>query len=211
MSWTCAITSGTGACGAASGSGNAIATTVNLNAAAVATYTISGTVSAAASGALVNTATAGVPAGWTDPNAGNNSATDTDTLTPQSDLAVTKTDGSASAVPGGPISYTVTVTNNGPSNVTGAAFTDTVPAAITGVAWSCSITTGVGLCGNSLGSGNAISTTLDLSSGATATYAVSGTVSPAASGSLANTPPPPSRWARRTRTRVTTAPPTRTR
>ena len=125
-----------------------------------------------ASGTLVNTATAGVPAGWTDPNAGNNSATDTDTLTPQSDLAVTKTDGSATAVPGSPISYTVTVSNNGPSNVTAATFTDTVPAAVTGVAWSCSITTGVGLCGSSLGSGNAIATTLDLSPGATATFAV---------------------------------------
>ena len=33
------------------------------------------------------------PAGVTDPDPANNSATDTDTLTPQADLTITKTDG----------------------------------------------------------------------------------------------------------------------
>ncbi len=186
VTWTCAITSGTGSCGAASGSGNAIATTVNLNAAAVATYTISGTVSPAASGALVNTATAGVPAGWTDPNAGNNSATDTDTLTPLVDLVVTKTDGQASAAPGQALTYTVTVTNNGPSNVTGTTFTDTVPAAVTSISWTCAVSGG-GSCAIASGTGNAVATGLDLAVGAGATLTISGTVAQGASGTLTNT------------------------
>ena len=186
VTWACAITIGTGSCGAASGSGNAISTTVSLNSGAVATYTVAGTVAAGASGTLANTAAAAVPAGWTDPTAANNSATDTDTLTPQSDLAVTKTDGSASAVPGTAVSYTVTVTSSGPSNVTAATFTDPVPASMTGVTWTCSIS-GTGSCGAASAAGNAISTTVSLNAGAVATYTVAGTVAAGASGTLANT------------------------
>ncbi len=185
VTWTCSV-SGAGSCGGASGSGNAISTTVTLNSGAVATYVISGTVSQTASGSIVNTATATVPVGTTDPTPGNDSATDTDTVVRRADLAVTKSDGQATAIAGAPISYAVTVTNNGPSNVAGAAFTDTVPASITGVTWTCSVS-GVGSCGGASGSGNAISTTVTLNSGAVATYVISGTVSQTASGSIVNT------------------------
>ncbi|PSJ23857.1 hypothetical protein B7P34_36510, partial [Streptosporangium nondiastaticum] len=58
------------------------------------------------------------------------------TLTAPADLKVTKT-GPATAAPGGSISYTVTVQNVGPNPLSGASFSDTVPAAITGVNWSC--------------------------------------------------------------------------
>ena len=51
-------------------------------------------------GHLVNTATVDAPAGVTDPTPGNNTATDTDTLTPTADLQITKTDGVAAVVPG---------------------------------------------------------------------------------------------------------------
>jgi uncharacterized repeat protein (TIGR01451 family) len=37
-------------------------------------------------------------------------------LTPQGDLSITKTDGVASKVPGTSVTYTITVTNNGPSH-----------------------------------------------------------------------------------------------
>ena len=53
-----------------------------------------------ATGTLVNTATVAVPAGVTDPAAGNNSATDTDTINASADLSITKTDGSATYTPG---------------------------------------------------------------------------------------------------------------
>ena len=57
------------------------------------TITLSGTIDPAATGSISNTATVSPPAGVTDPTPGNNSATDTDTLTPQADLSITKTDG----------------------------------------------------------------------------------------------------------------------
>ncbi|MEJ5336865.1 MAG: DUF11 domain-containing protein [Thermus sp.] len=105
---------------------------------------------------------------------------------PAADLKVTKT-GPASALPGGPISYTVTVENLGPSPVTGASFTDNVPPEITGVAWSCTPSGGAS-CSAPSGTGNAISLTLNLPVGGSVTIAISGTVSPSAAGqTLANT------------------------
>src|SRR4029079_9630055 len=81
--------------------------------------TLTGTIDPAATGTLTNTAHVSPPDGVTDPTQGNNNATDTDTLTPRADLAVTKTDGVTSAVPGTQNTYTIVVSNNGPGAVTG--------------------------------------------------------------------------------------------
>ena len=88
--WTC-VGAGGGTC-TASGSGN-INDSVNLPAGGSVTYTVSAVIASAATGTLSNTATVSAPAGVSDPTPGNNSATDTDTLAPAADLAVTKTDG----------------------------------------------------------------------------------------------------------------------
>lgn len=63
----------------ASGSGN-INNTVVMPVASTITYKATGTISASATGSISNTATVTAPRGVTDPNTGNNSATDTDTL-----------------------------------------------------------------------------------------------------------------------------------
>ncbi len=75
--WTCVGAEG-GTC-TASGSGN-INDLVNLPSGGSVTYTVSATISASATGTLVNTATVTAPQGVTDPNTANNSATDTDNL-----------------------------------------------------------------------------------------------------------------------------------
>src|SRR5437763_1550368 len=62
-------------------------------------------------------ATACQPSGMTDTDASNNTATDTDALTPQCDLAILKTDGKASVVPGTNDTYSFTVTSNGPGTL----------------------------------------------------------------------------------------------
>jgi hypothetical protein len=64
---------------------------VDLLVGGTATYTLGGTVDPAVTGTLANTATISAPPGTNEPNPANNSATDTDTLTPQADLALTKT------------------------------------------------------------------------------------------------------------------------
>lgn len=107
-------------------------------------------------------------------------------LPPSADLSVTKTDNQTTAIPGTPITYTITAANAGPSSVTGATLTDTVPASILGVSWTCVASSGSS-CGAANGTGNTINTTVNLLNGGTATYTVTGTISPAALGNLTNT------------------------
>jgi uncharacterized repeat protein (TIGR01451 family) len=180
--WTC-VGAGGGTCGIASGSGN-IATTVTLPPGGTASFIVTATVSASASGALSNTATVAAPGGVTDPAPANNSATDTDTLTGQSNLAITKTDGVAAAVPGQSLTYTIVATNSGPSAVVGATVTDTFPASLAGVTWTCVASAG-SVCPAS-GSGS-IGASVSLLVGGTATFTATGTLSASATGTVANT------------------------
>ncbi len=178
--WTC-VGAGGGTC-TASGSGN-LNDTVNLPSGGSVTYTASCTISAAATGSLSNTATVTAPGGVTDPNPGNNSATDTDALGASADLSITKTDGVTSATPGGSVTYTITASNAGPSNATGATVVDTFPASLT-CTWTC-VGAGGGTCTAS-GSGN-LNDTVNLPSGGSVTYTASCNISAAATGSLSNT------------------------
>src|SRR5690606_34877665 len=100
------------------------------------------------------------------------------------DLSISKTDGATSATPGNPISYTIVAGNAGPSAVTGATVTDTIPAAITGATWTAVYAGGAS--GPANGSGN-INASVNLPSGGSATFTVSGTISATATGTLANT------------------------
>ena len=178
--WTCAGAGG-GTCTAA-GAGN-INDTVNLPVGGSVTYTASCTIGPDASGSLSNTASVGAPAGVTDPNPANNSATDTDTPGASADLAVTKTDGVATATPGGSVTYTITASNAGPSNAPGATVADTIPAVLT-CTWTCA-GTGGGIC-TAAGTGN-INDTVTLPAGGSVTYTASCTIAPGTTGSLANT------------------------
>jgi len=177
--WTCTGAGG-GTCTAA-GSGN-INDTVNLPSGGSVTYTASCNVSAAATGTLVNTSTVTAPAGVTDPAPGNNSATDTDTLGVSTDLSITKTDGVTAATPGGSVTYTITASNAGPSNATGATVADTFPAALT-CNWTCT-GAGGGTC-TAAGSGN-INDTVNLPAGGSVTYTAICNISPSATGSITN-------------------------
>ncbi|HEV7570347.1 MAG TPA: fibronectin type III domain-containing protein [Thermoanaerobaculia bacterium] len=178
--WTCAGAGG-GTC-TASGSGN-INNTVNLPSGGSVTYTAACTISSFATGTLSNTATVTAPAGVTDPTPGNNSSTDSDTLTATADLSITKTDGVTTATPGGSVTYTIAASNAGPSNATGATVADTFPASLT-CTWTCA-GAGGGTCTAS-GSGN-INNTVNLPSGGSVTYTAACTISSLATGTLSNT------------------------
>jgi uncharacterized repeat protein (TIGR01451 family) len=177
----------------ASGSGN-INDTVNMPEGSTITYTVNATSTSSVTGTLSNTATVAVPAGTTDPTPANNTATDTDELTAQYDLAITKVDnvgGSSitatqgSLVSGGALTYTIVVTNNGPSDVRGATVTDPFPADITSDTFTAVESDGASGF-SSTGSG-AISDVVDMPAGSTITYTVNATTSPAATGILSNT------------------------
>ena len=156
------------------------------------TYTVFGSVSSTATGTLSNTATLTPAVGVTDSNAAT-SATDTDNLTPTADLTITKTDSAGgssngtvgNAVSGAALSYTITVSNTGPSAAPGTLVSDNFPANFIETGYTTTVTGGA-TDANGTGSG-AISDTVSLPSGSSINYTVTGTVSPTATGTLSNT------------------------
>jgi uncharacterized repeat protein (TIGR01451 family) len=168
----------------AAGAGD-ISDTLNMPAGSSVTYTVDATIDADATGNLTNTATITEPEGVTDPVQGNNSATDTDTLTPEADLSITKTDGATDEVPGTSITYTIVVTNSGPSDAPGTSVVDNFPAALTGVTYT-SVAAGGATGNTAAGSGN-INDTVDMPVGSSVTYTVDATIASSATGNLSNT------------------------
>jgi uncharacterized repeat protein (TIGR01451 family) len=130
-------------------------------------------------GSLVNSAS--VTATTADPNPADNTSTTTTAVTASADLAIVKA-GPATVVAGGSVTYTLDVTDNGPSDAAGVSVTDTLPAGVTfvsaaGTGWTCT------------NAGN-VSVTCTLPALATGTSAPTITVvvgAPAAGGSLVNT------------------------
>ncbi|HMF95002.1 MAG TPA: hypothetical protein VKE96_11940 [Vicinamibacterales bacterium] len=133
---------------------------------------------------IVNTAT--VSSTTADPATGNNNAIATTAIAaPVTDLGITKTNGVTTVVPGSAVTYTITVTNAGPSNAVGARVIDTLPAALTGATWTCT-GAGGGACSMPAGSGN-INATVDVPVGGAVTFRVTATVAADAVGVLVNT------------------------
>ncbi|MET7376367.1 DUF11 domain-containing protein, partial [Micromonospora arida] len=189
FTWTCEAS--TGSTCTASGTGN-INDTVTVLAGGTVTYTISGTVPSGTTGDLSNTATVTPPDGVSDPDCTPNCSSTV--VTPAAltvDLAVVKTASPSPYVPGAPFSYTVTVTNGGPSDAVGATLTDPLPAPLAGFTWTCEASAG-STCTAS-GTGN-INDTVTVLAGGTVTYTISGTVPSGTTGDLSNTatltPPP---------------------
>ena len=126
---SCGTPTGGAACGAVNVAGNSVTSVVTtLPAGSSVTFTVNGT--APASGASVtNSATATPPAGVADPVPGNNTGTATTTLL-QPQLAVTKSATPNPVVAGGVVTFTIAVTNNGPSASTNFSVQDTPPTGL---------------------------------------------------------------------------------
>ena len=182
--------SGTGwTCGFSSPNVTCTRSDALTNGSTYATISVVTTMKSTASGTVTDTAS--VTGGNFDNVSGNSSGiTDSDTVTyPSDDLAVTKT-AVGTFTAGTNVSYTVTVTNNGPIAIpTGTTTTvsDTLPAALTyvsatGTGWSCGAAGQVVTCTttNSAASGaslSAITLTAFLSKSVAANVVNSATVS----------------------------------
>lgn len=119
---------------------------------------------------------------WLDPNPANDSSTDTDAVPGTSediDLSIEKTDNQTSAIPGEPITYTITVTNNGPGTVESVNVTDAIPANIQDPIFSAP--------DGSYDSATGEWTGLNLAPGSSATLIFDGTVKASATKELINT------------------------
>ncbi len=188
------VTSWNWACTTAGGavwSGPGVSTTnvtalVNMPVSSTVTCTVTASISSAATGDLVNTATITSPIGVPDAVPANNTATHTD-IGPSADLAVTKTDGVTFYTPGGTVTYTIDVINNGPLIVNGATFTDNIPAQITSWTYSCLADTGATCTAGPTTSAANITDTVTIPAGNKVRYTVVATINAAAIGNLVNT------------------------
>src|SRR3989475_171744 len=72
--------------------------------------------------------TASTTSGVFDPDTSDNTATELSTGNNSADLALTKSDSPDPVLAGTNITYTLTVTNNGPSDATGVSLSDAIPA-----------------------------------------------------------------------------------
>jgi uncharacterized repeat protein (TIGR01451 family) len=139
--WTCSVVSGTLTCSNAT-----------LASGSSATFTVVLTVNSSTASGTVITDTANVSSTTTDPNPNNNSAAATDVVATagQADLSVTSSASPNPVTDGNNITYTQTVTNNGPSASGTATFTDSIPAGTSFVSfavpsgWSCGTLPAVG-------------------------------------------------------------------
>ncbi len=105
-------------------------------------------------------------------------------VAPHADLWITKDDGVAVAIPGQPLTYLITVGNDGPDDAAGALVTDMFPAELNNVSWTCAASGGASCPGSGTGDINEL---VDLPVGSTVTFTVSTTVDSGASGTLTNT------------------------
>jgi len=139
--WTC-----TGAaCPAATGTGSLSAVLLALGPGAQASFTVTATVASGATGTLSNTVTVAAPAGLVDSNPANNTATDSNTLKGAADLSATLSNTPATVVVGAAYSYTVGVSNAGPSDAATVSAQISIPAGATfvsasGAGWTCAFT-----------------------------------------------------------------------
>jgi uncharacterized repeat protein (TIGR01451 family) len=181
--WTCAGNGG-GSCGT-NGEGD-IADIANLPVGASVTYSATCTIDSGALGVVSNTATIATAGGVAELDASDNIFTDVDTLTPEADLGITKTDGTAAVLPGDEVTYTIVAGNDGPSDALASSVEDLLPDELIDCSWTCSADPGP-LCTTGPVFGDLVDS-VDLPSGLQATYTVECTVDPdAVFQSLSNT------------------------
>lgn len=183
FSWTCATTSGTGACGAASGSG-ALDTTADLPVSGDAvTYTITGAVAANPPAVITNTATI-TPPGDGLCNGSCSVETSVDPMTPV--VSIQKTTDALSATPGDSLSYTIVASNTGTVAADGTTVSDPVPAGIATFEWVCSAFGGAS-CPGASGSGAINAVIATFPAGSSVIFDVTATVGSDAGGDIVNT------------------------
>ena len=169
------------ATGNSAGAGD-LADTLDLPADSSVTYTMRCEVDVDAQGTLTNTVT--VAGSALDPDTGNNTATDSDTLLiEQADLSIRKSDDRIAAMPGESVTYQIVASNEGPADDPDVMVSDVLPSVLD--CTRTSVATG-GATGNSDGVGD-LGDNLSMPAGSAVTYSMVCDLDHDASGFLSNT------------------------
>ncbi len=145
---------------------------------ATTTVEVQVVVDPSARGILANVAT--VAASEPDPDETNNTSTATTTVTAMADLSISKNDSPSPALTGDTLTYTLVITNHGPSSATDVTVLDPLPSSVTYV----SSTTQQGNCTGT----ESISCSLGtLAPNASTTVTLDVTVLETATGTITNT------------------------
>ena len=138
----------------------------------------------------VNSAAVSLPPTVSDPDTANNTATDSDGITRTSNLGLTKTDSPDPVPVGGLLTYTLAVSNAGPSAILPAAtlsIVESLPAGLTGCSFTPSAGTfAVGTIASGA-TGTGIWSGISIASGGSQTLSIVCSVSASAAATLTNT------------------------
>jgi uncharacterized repeat protein (TIGR01451 family) len=151
---------------------------------ASAQFTLIANIAPAFTGTLNNTAN--ITGANADPNPANNSQTASATVSASADLAVNKT-GAASATSGTDITYTVTLTNNGPSAASTVSLTDAIPVNTTFVAESQTTGSTFSCTTPAVGGTGTITCSIGSFPAGSATFSITVHISAGATGTISNT------------------------
>jgi uncharacterized repeat protein (TIGR01451 family) len=130
ISWECLPPLGY-ACTAPANGARILSDTVTLPASGRIVYTATGVLTSGVSGSVMNTAVVTAPFWVTEPDTGDNQATDSNDVAPQADVGVRKTVDRAKVNEGDEVVYTVVVSNAGPSDTFSVSVSDTLPLSVT--------------------------------------------------------------------------------
>ncbi|WP_177230389.1 gliding motility-associated C-terminal domain-containing protein [Chitinophaga sp. CF118] len=188
-SWTASVTTGTVILPNISGTGDLNETIASLPNGAVVSYEVTVQTPSTFSSSLNNTVA--VTSATPDPvPACTNCTTTSITPAPSADIVTVKTTKNTSQttfVPGDAVIYTITVTNNGPSNATNVNIVDAAPTGTTISSWTATVFTGTVTLPNTSGTGNLNETIANLPNGAVVSYEVMVQTPITFSSSLSNT------------------------
>ena len=174
--------SGGAAGNTASGTGD-LSEALTLPPGASVVYTVTGKLSPLIVGPVTDSATASTPAGVTDPAPANDVATAVVTVQPQANVSVQVSPDAITAAVGLPTTFTVVVTNSGPSGADGVTIAGVIPAGLSNLTFTS--TSGGGATGNSPAGTGTPTDRLSLPAGGRVVYTVTATPTPGTVGTAA--------------------------
>jgi uncharacterized repeat protein (TIGR01451 family) len=102
-------------------------------------------------------------------------------------LSLSADTGGQPASPGGPITYTLTLTNAGPNLASGVVVTDTFPSGLDGLSWTCAVVANTGSsCGSPTNGSGPIAATISVGVNGGVTFVANATIDQNAASPLVN-------------------------